>query len=116
MTQLAKKRFRKQYSSRKKDCATNEMIKFSNETNIEYLQFLFNKILGTRYHPNSLNDGFVRSIHRSVSKEDPNNYRGITLSNCLRKLFNTIWYNRLKEKLQIKNVISQGLAGLRKNL
>ena len=38
----------------------------------------------------------------------------ITLSNCLEKLFNTILYNRHKEKLLNKNVISQAQAGFSK--
>ena len=32
------------------------------------------------------------SIYKSGEKDDPNNYRDISLSNCLRKLFNITLY------------------------
>ena len=47
----------------------------------------------TSYYPKLWNFGFVGSILLLCwPKEDHNNYRGIILSNCLGKLFNTILY------------------------
>ena len=98
-----------------KDSVSNEMRKCSNEAIIESLQFLFKKIYYNGCSPKSWNYGFVCSIYKSGPKEDANNDRGITLSNCLGKLFNTVFHNRLEEKLQSQSVISQAQAGFRKN-
>ena len=40
---------------------------------------------------------------------------GITLSNCLRKLFNTVSYNRLQNELQKNIVLSPAQAGFQKD-
>ena len=74
---------------------TNEIIKCSGRNIIEQLQALFNNIMESGYYPTFWNQGLIFSIHKSGKKDDPNNYRGINLSNCLGKLFNTILNNRL---------------------
>ena len=94
---------------------TNEMIKCSDNLMLVKLEKLFNKTFKTGYYPNSWNEGLIFSIHKSGEKENPNNYRGITLSNSLGKLFNTILYNRLTTKLQNANILSPVKAGFRKN-
>ena len=76
---------------------------------------LFNKVFKTGYYPNSWNEGLIFSVHKSGKKENPNNYRGITLFNSLGKLFNTILYNRLTTKLQNANILSPAQAGFRKD-
>ena len=75
---------------------------------------LFNKVFKTGYYPNSWNEGLIFSIHKSGEKENPNNYQGITFTNSLGKLFNTILYNRLTTKLQNANILSPAQAGFRK--
>ena len=50
-----------------------------------------------------------------MKKENPSNYRGITLSNSLGKLFNTILYNRLTTKLQNANILFPAQAGFFKD-
>ena len=97
------------------DNITNEMIKCSNTLMIEHLESLFNKILELGYYPKSWNHGLICSIYKSGKKDDPNNYRGITLSNCLGKLFNTILYNRLQKETQANNILSPAQAGFRKD-
>ena len=97
------------------DCITNEMIKCSDELMISKIEKLFNEILISGYYPRSWSEGLILSIHKSGKREDPNNYRGITLSNTLGKLFNTILYNRLIEKLLNTNIVSPAQAGFRKD-
>ncbi len=58
--------------------------------------------------------GFIINIHKAGVKSEPNNYRGITLSSCLRKLFSLIINNRLVEYLNIKNIYSEYQFGVRK--
>ena len=67
---------------------------------IEHLQTLFNNIMESGYYPTSWNQGLICSVYKSGKKDDPNNYRDVTLSNCLGKLFNTTLYNRLQNEVQ----------------
>ena len=97
------------------DSITNEIIKYSDDLMLVKLEKLFNKIFKTGYYANSWNEELIFSIHKSGEKENPNNCRGITLSNSLGKLFNTILYNRLTTKLQNANILSPAQAGFRKD-
>ena len=97
------------------DNIRNEMIKCSDRNMIEHPQTLFNDIMESGYYPTSWNQGLICSIYKSGKKDDPNNYMGITLSNCLGKLFNTILYNRLQNELQKNIVLSPTQAGFRKD-
>ena len=81
------------------DSVMNEMVKCSDKLMLVKLEKLFNKIFMTGYYPNSWNKGLIFSIYRSSEKENLNNLRGITSSNSLGKLFNTISYNRIKDSL-----------------
>ena len=81
------------------DNITNEMIKCSNDIMVEHLVNLFNKIMEFGYYPKYWNHGLICSLYKSGKKDDPNNYTGITLSNCLGKLFTTILYNRLQKEI-----------------
>ena len=94
---------------------TNEMITCSDGLMLVKLEKLFNKIFKTGYYPNSWNEGLIFSIYKSGEKENPNNYRNITLSNSLGKLFNIILYKRFTTKLQNANILSPVQAGFRKD-
>ena len=74
------------------------MLKCSDDLMLVILEKLFNNIFKTAYYPNSWT-----------------NYRGITFSKFLGKLFNTILYNRLTTKLQNVNILSPTHAGFRKD-
>ena len=79
------------------DEVLNEQIKnsFPKMKNI-YLK-LFNIILNTGCFPESWAIGLIVPIFKNKgSKNDPNNYRGITLLSCLAKYFNIVLNNRLK--------------------
>ena len=90
------------------------MIKCSDDVMLIKLEKLFNKIFKTGFYSKFWNEGLIFSKHKSGEKENPNNYRGITFSNGLGKLFNTILQNRLTTKLQNANILSPAQAGFRK--
>ncbi len=75
---------------------------------------LFYLILNCGYFPSLWKKGFIINIHKADVKSKPNNYRGITLSSCLGKLFALIINNRLAEHLNIKNIYSEYQFGFRK--
>ena len=82
------------------DNLTNAMTKCFDRTMTEHLYTLFNNIMESGYYPTSWNQGLICSIYKLGKKDDPNNYRGITLSNCLGKLFNKILCNELQMNLK----------------
>ena len=53
----------------------------------------------------------VSAIHKKGEKEDPDNYRGISLMSCLGKLFLTIINNRLTKFCLSKGLISPSELG-----
>ena len=53
----------------------------------------------------------VTAIHKKGAKEDPDNYRGISLMSCFGKLFLTIINNRLIEYCAEKGLLSPAQLG-----
>ena len=53
-------------------------------------------------------------IHKKGSIHDPNNYRGITVSSALGKLFNTILNNRLTQFLNENGAMCENQIGFKK--
>jgi hypothetical protein len=51
---------------------------------------IFNVILKTGIYPKSWKESFTIPIYKSGDKNDPNNYRGISLINCLPKICNIV--------------------------
>ena len=84
------------------DNTANEMMKCLDKTN--NLQTLFINIMESGYFPDFWNQVLVCLIYKSGIKDDPNKYRSTALSNCLEKLFNTIFFNNLLSKPQKKYI------------
>ena len=57
----------------------------------------------------------IYTIYKSGPKNDPSDYRGITLTCCLGKLFSTLLRVRIENGVEKKKLLSQFQAGLRKN-
>jgi exonuclease III len=63
------------------DCISNEMIKFSNKDLRSVIQLLFNKCLEFGIYP--WNSSVTTPLHKKGDRENPDNYRAITLGSCL---------------------------------
>ena len=50
-----------------------------------------------------------------IHENDPSNYRGISISSCLSKLFSRILYNRLNTYVIDNNMIVDNEIGFRKS-
>ena len=75
----------------------NEQIKNSFPKMKKIFLNLFNIILETGCFPEEWAVGLIVPIFKNKgSKNDPNNYRGITLLSCMSKFFNSVLNNRLK--------------------
>ena len=91
-----------------------------NEYFIEYtdilLPFLYkilNAMLDTGVFPSVLCDALIVPVHKKGSMSDPKNYRGISLTSCLCKLFTSIVSRRLLSWSEDNDVITDAQFGFR---
>ena len=89
------------------DMIKNEMLKLSAETLHKPILLLFDTILKFNLYPTDWKSDILSPLHKSDDKSDPNNFRGIAVSSCLGKLFNTLLRNRLEKKCTSGNLLSR---------
>lgn len=92
----------------------NEVFKHSSDVTIKSLAKLFNLILKTGYFPAHWNKSFLILLHKSGNRLDPSNYRGISLINCIAKIFSAILLNE-RLKIWMKDKYSHSQFGFREN-
>ena len=80
---------------------TNNMIKCCQTALLKCFQKIFNSCLANGVYPQSWAEGYVKPLHKAKDIYDPSNYRGITITNAIGKLFNRILNTRL-DKFLIK--------------
>lgn len=98
------------------DHILNEYLKYANESFLQLLCQLFNIILDSGIFPDVWSKGIIHPIYKNKGdKDDPNNYRGITILSCMGKLFTNILNERLNIYLESCNLLSEEQAGFRKN-
>ena len=78
------------------DCISGEILKICSQRMIPWLKKIFNSILQLGKYPNTWSEGIINTLHKSGNVQDPNNYRGITITSCLGKLFSIILNKRLE--------------------
>ena len=86
----------------------------TNTTNQPTLVVLFNKILDSGTFPETWSDTLILPIYKSGSRNDPNNYRGITLLNIMYKIFSNIINECLITWTQTFHILDEAQAGFRK--
>ncbi len=77
------------------DEVSNEMIKCTIDVYSNLFTQFFNSILLMEAVPESWGHGYIVPLFKSGSVLEPNNYRGITISSCLSKVFISIMHERL---------------------
>ena len=97
------------------DSITNEMIKSGISTLLHLLTKFFNNLICLGKYPSSWNTGKIIPLHKKGDRSDPGNYRGITISSCLGKLFNSILNSRLQKFLVSNNILQDEQIGFRKD-
>lgn len=98
------------------DLFLNEFFKNGSDTLLKYIHTLFNKLFETGYFPDKWSDGFIVPIYKKGDKNEPANYRGITLLSTIGKLFTRILNNRLNDWAEEYHVYIEAQAGFRKNM
>jgi len=86
------------------DCITNEHIHYSSPLFIKHLTCLFNMMIRHCYLPMSFRVGTIIPLYKGNNKvkSNPSNYRGITLTSAVGKIFEKILLNRIEAYLQSK--------------
>ena len=89
-----------------------EMIKTSLSQILPFLVALFNRIFDTEEYPTEWTGAIIIPIHKSGNKNDPDNYRGVSLLSILGKVFAHILNKRLSW-WQEENKIAEERSGFR---
>ena len=84
------------------DHIDNEHIIYSGPVFRKSLICLFNSMLLNSYIPNSMKRGIIITLFKGGNKrkDDPNNYRAITLTSAILKLFERILYHRIVASME----------------
>ena len=77
------------------DELTNEYLKSTEEILLPVWTLLFNHILDTGSIPSSWQVGKIVPIYKKGDTSEPSNYRAITITSCLGKLFTQLLNTRL---------------------
>ena len=77
------------------DIVTNEMLKHGANSLSRPLAVFFNAVFNSNLYPSQWKLDILGPLHKSGPLEDPNNFRGICVSSCLGKLFNTLIRQKL---------------------
>ena len=95
------------------DGSLNEVIKFSISQTSRIIAKLFNHIELTSCYPDSWKSSFLVPLHKKGSKGDPDNYRGLAVSNNIGKLYSKCLNEKLKNFAESKNILSPHQFGFR---
>ena len=96
------------------DSISNEMSKFADPIILPFLTILFNEIIETKEYPDVWSIAIVTPALKSGEVSNPNNYRGITITSCLSKLFNLLLTTTLTKYVNDKGLINYNQVGFRK--
>ena len=97
------------------DNIPNEFLKVTKTSFLPALVMLFNKILESGNFPRAWAYGHLIPIHKKGEKDNPENYRGITLLSCLGKVFTSALNKRLLDYIEVNNILQPEQAGFRGN-
>lgn len=96
------------------DAVMNEMLKAGCNDLSRHIQNLFNLILSTEETPRQWSTGYIIPVYKAGCEQDKSNYRGISITSCLGKLFGLIINNRLTDFLNDTNVLCKEQIGFQK--
>ena len=95
------------------DDICSEMLTCSAGLILPCLSKIFNEIFSKGVYPSSWSESIVVPIHKRGSIHEANNYRGISLTSILSKVFVHVLKRRLTEWADENDLISEEQAGFR---
>lgn len=75
-----------------------------------------NNCINTSIWPKALKIAEIVPIHKTGTKQDPNNYRAISLISTITKIFDKIIHKRILDFVNKSKIISNGQIALKKKL
>jgi rubrerythrin len=96
------------------DQMSNEMFKYGIDALSKPILKLFNLVLESGVFPKDWCSGLIVPLFKNGCRDDPNNYRGITLSSNLGKLFTKIMSERLYNYLVESEILHDYQIGFKK--
>jgi hypothetical protein len=90
------KRLKRNKSPCPVDNLLNEFIIETSDILIGHITDCFNKIFDSGHFPKAWSYGYIVPLHKKGDKNDPNNYRGITLLSNFGKLFTSVLTKRVE--------------------
>ena len=97
------------------DGLVGELLKYGGSGMVYLLEQLFRVVWHEEVVPKEWRERLIVNLFQKGDKEDPGNYRGITLLSVVGKVFCKILNNRLVEHLDRERALHEGQAGFRKN-
>ena len=96
------------------DNLLNEYFLETVDILIGHITDCFNKVFDSGFFPSSWSLGYIVPIYKKGDKDDPSNYRGITLLSNFGKNFTSILTKRVENWANDNNIISDAQFGFRK--
>lgn len=95
------------------DGISNEFLKNLPDNWVLYIVILFNKIFKEQKVPESWTNIITKMIYKKGDKNNPENYRPISLVNTITKIFTLILYKRIYRWAEKNKKIPEWQAGFR---
>lgn len=96
------------------DSICPEMLKYNQEELIKPLTKLYNIIFSNSLYPIKWSEGFITPLFKKDNPNQPDNYRGITITSSIAKVFNYVLNNRLISFLTKHGIIKNSQIGFMK--
>ena len=93
------------------DGISNEFYKYLSDYMIHPITILFNYIWEKGIYPDKWSEGVIQPLHKKGSREEPDNYRKLTLMACMGKIFESIINKRLDFQSEATNSIDHNQFG-----
>ena len=81
---------------------------------VDLLQLLFSVVCCEEVVPPQWREGLIVNLFKKGDKEDPGNYRGMTLLSVVGKVFCKILNDRLVQHIHEGQALHEGQAGFRR--
>ncbi len=95
------------------DLVLNEMLKCCMNSILPALTKLFNLVLQSEYFPKLWNMAYQVLLFKGGDSFNPNDFRGISITSCLGKIFNKCLNNRLQNFIEQSRKLSDAQAAYR---
>ena len=86
------------------DNISNEMLQLAGPPCKSFFQLLFNKIYSTSSFPSPWKTAYITTLRKKGPKQNPANYRPISITSCFSKLFTSILNTRLMHFMKETNL------------